>query len=351
MTEERCLEMDAATAHLDRGWDLLHRGDLAAARMSANRVLKLNPESPDAYTLLGAIAATDGEPEEALELFRQAMDLDPEHLDAFLYAADLYVHSFADFENALHLCDEAEALVSEQEETLDLLLLRAETWIAIGDLDHACQIASHLPSPPYPAAAYYLRAGRILLEVGKVGPARDLLQQALLDPDTLLDSHYYLGVALEGEGKSTEAFEHFVRVYELEKALPMPSWAFSDAEFSELVGGAIDSLPPLVFDLVKGVPVKVLDYPSLEMISEGLDPRAMVFLSGLAQTGTHRAAEASPAPQINCIFVYKRNVERFTRSKTEIAKEVGKAMGQETALFFNLASDTGAEERCLGLDS
>jgi predicted RND superfamily exporter protein len=61
------LEMDAITAHLDRGWDLLQRGDLVAARVSAHQILQLEAESAPAHTLLGAVAAAEGDLDEASE--------------------------------------------------------------------------------------------------------------------------------------------------------------------------------------------------------------------------------------------------------------------------------------------
>ncbi len=59
--EKDKLDLDAITAHLDRGWDLVQKGDLARADLSARRVLELDGDSPEAHTLLGAIAAARGE--------------------------------------------------------------------------------------------------------------------------------------------------------------------------------------------------------------------------------------------------------------------------------------------------
>ena len=48
--------MDQFSAHLDRGWDLVQRGDAYGAEHSARRALELNGESPEAYNLLGYAA-------------------------------------------------------------------------------------------------------------------------------------------------------------------------------------------------------------------------------------------------------------------------------------------------------
>ena len=45
--------MDQFAAHLDRGWDLVSRGDLAGALVSAEKSLELDAASPEAHNLLG----------------------------------------------------------------------------------------------------------------------------------------------------------------------------------------------------------------------------------------------------------------------------------------------------------
>ena len=52
--------MDQFSAHLDRGWDLVQKGDTRGAEASARRALELDPNSPEAHNLLGFVAATFG---------------------------------------------------------------------------------------------------------------------------------------------------------------------------------------------------------------------------------------------------------------------------------------------------
>ena len=53
--------MDQFSAHLDRGWDLVQRGDPRGAELSARRALEIDAQSPEAYNLLGYVAALKGE--------------------------------------------------------------------------------------------------------------------------------------------------------------------------------------------------------------------------------------------------------------------------------------------------
>ena len=62
--------MDQFSAHLDRGWDLVQRGDARGAELSARRALEIDGQSPEAYNLLGYVTALQGEFEDAIESYR-----------------------------------------------------------------------------------------------------------------------------------------------------------------------------------------------------------------------------------------------------------------------------------------
>src|SRR4029078_6569790 len=95
--------MDQFSAHLDRGWDLVQRGDSRGAEVSARRALEIDTQSPEAYHLLGYLASLQGEFEEAIEHYRQAIALDDTYLEAMLNAAEVYVHPLADFDEAIRM--------------------------------------------------------------------------------------------------------------------------------------------------------------------------------------------------------------------------------------------------------
>src|SRR4026208_1064402 len=92
--------MDQFSAHLDRGWDLVQRGDARGAELSARRALEIDGRSPEAYNLLGYVAALQGEFEDAMESYRQAIALDDTYLEAMLNAAEVYIHPLGDYEGA-----------------------------------------------------------------------------------------------------------------------------------------------------------------------------------------------------------------------------------------------------------
>ena len=114
--------MDQFSAHLDRGWDLIQRGDTRGAEASARRALEIDPSSPEAHNLLGYVAALEGDGEEAIENYRQAIALDETYLEAMLNAAEVYIHPLGEFDQAIDMCDQALDLAEVEEEVIDALL-------------------------------------------------------------------------------------------------------------------------------------------------------------------------------------------------------------------------------------
>lgn len=350
MAKEDSLDMDALSAHLDRGWDLLARGELLAARVSADRILEIDPESPDGHTLLGAICAAEGEPEEALDAFRRALDADPEHIDAMLYAAELAIHPLGQIDYAMRLCDEAEELLGDSQDLVEVLVLRAEAHLARGELDKAAAALERLPSPPYAEPAHYLRAGRILIDVDQPGRAVTLLEQASQHPSCEIDALYFLGVAREMAGDPQGALCSFLEVYERDRQLPEPVWSQPADAFAGLVKGVLESFPEPVGKALRAAALRIQSYPPIELVAEGFDPRSPVFFAGTWVAPKTKASAAKGAKRrrakdggrehvLTGVFVYKRNVERFAGSAEAVAEELSRALAQEAAFFFGIDPD------------
>ena len=58
---------------IERGWELLDNGKIDEARKLADRAVIADPKSPEAHTLVGAVANSEGDIEAALEAFERAM--------------------------------------------------------------------------------------------------------------------------------------------------------------------------------------------------------------------------------------------------------------------------------------
>src|SRR5687767_1007418 len=158
--------MDQFTAHLDRGWDLVGRGDFAGALISAQKSLELDAESPEAHNLLGYIHQAEGRAEDALDHFKQAIAIDETYVEAMLNAAEVLIHTLQDYDLGLSMVDEALDFAEGDDEIADALLLKFDACMQQGDREGASGIASRLPPGPFESPHVDFLVGRAKFETG-----------------------------------------------------------------------------------------------------------------------------------------------------------------------------------------
>src|SRR5512146_2348111 len=163
--------MDQFSAHLDRGWDLVQRGDTRGAEASARRALELDPNSPEAHNLLGFVAAMEGDGEEAIEAYRQAIALDDTYLEAMLNAAEVYIHPLGVFDQATRMCDMALDLAETDDEVVDALLLKFDALLGLSQPEEAKALCARFPKGPFENPNHAFLVGRAFYEVGNVEEA------------------------------------------------------------------------------------------------------------------------------------------------------------------------------------
>lgn len=340
---------DAVSAHLDRGWDLLKSNDLAGARISAESALKIDADSPDALTLLGAVAAAGGDEDEALDLYRQASAADPDYVSPLLYQAEILILSREEIEEGLELVEQALLLSEDEDEYLDALLLKAEGLVAKGDAEkEAAEVLGELPPVQFPEAEMHLRAARCFLDLQKDDEAEEHYRKALeLDPE-LGDAYHGLGLVYEAREDHRAKVKAWLRVRELDLSKdaeePMP-WAVTADAFERIAEEALEELPERIRALLENVPIVASDYPAVEIVAEGNDPRMLGFFSGVPYP--EKANISDQAPHLDCVFLYQRNIERMSRDKDEVAREIRITLLHETGHFFGL-SEEELEEMGLG---
>ncbi|MCS6913675.1 MAG: metallopeptidase family protein [Myxococcales bacterium] len=328
--------MDAISAHLDRGWDLLQKNDFRGATVSAQEVLKLDEQSPEAYTLLGAIAAAQGQAEEALEHYGRAMELDPEYIDPLLYAAETYMWPLGEYEEALELCQQALDMAEEEDEYLDALLLKAEVELGLGDLKAARATLSELPPVDFPEPVYHLRAARSWLDLGEIGDAEAHFRKALAGNSELAEAVHGLGLCAEERGDRAAMVEHFLKVYEMDQQEDRAPWGVDPERFEDICNQAVRELPERIQKLLQNVPIVAADYPSREIVAEGSDPRMLGFFAGVPYPDK---SNLGGPPQLDCIFLFQRNIERVVRSREQLELEVRKTILHEAGHFFGLSEE------------
>lgn len=322
--------------HLDRGWDLLKDNDLEGARISAEAALREEPDSPDALTLLGAVTAAAGDEEAALDLYEKAMELDPAYVSPMLYAAEIYLWSVEDHEEAIRLVDEALAHAEEEDEYLDALLLKAEAQIAKGEPKKARKTLNELPPVKFPEAGLHARAARCFLDVEMLDEAEAHYERALeMDPDDA-DAWHGLGMVHEAREDTRAMVKAWLRVRELDLEEDEMPWALSQDDFEKVAEDALAEIPERIRKLLENVPIVASDYPSIEIVAEGNDPRMMGFFSGVPYP---EKSSVGGVPHLDCVFLYQRNIERMSRSVDEVRQEIRITLLHETGHFFGLSEE------------
>jgi tetratricopeptide (TPR) repeat protein len=325
--------MDQFSAHLDRGWDLVQRGDPRGAELSARRALELDSQSPEAHNLLGYVSALKGEFEEAIESYRQAIALDDTYLEAMLNAAEVYIHPLAEFDEAIAMCDLALDLAETDDEVVDGLLLKFDALLGKGELEGARAVCERFPSGPFENPNHLFLVGRAYHEVGDISRAFPLIEESVKRNPKNAEAWYYLGLVRDERGDAGAATSAFLRSRELDLEVPPPPWSLSRETFEVAARRAIDTLPESLRVYVREGEVYAADVPGVEVVVDGVDPRALLLLDGIN-------TEDKSLPLTARVFVYQRNVERLSGSVDQVESEIGAALEREiTATFLDPEPD------------
>jgi len=317
---------DQLTAHLDRGWDLAQKGDGAGATACAKRAMELDPQSPEVHNLLGFAAALEGEAEEALDHYRQAIALDETYFEAMLNAAEVMITPLEDYEGAVAQIDEALDYAETDEELADCVLLKVDALMAKADYEEAKRAMKMLPDGPFSGPTYLFLIGRAWYELGQVDKAAPLIEQAAKADPQNGDALYYLGLVRDEQGDSRGATEALLRSRAIDAARPPPAWAPTPDAFAVIVRTALERLDAVLARYVREAEVYVVDLPGAELVVDGVDPRAPLVLD-------NPPAENGGPPRVR-VFVYQRNVERVAGSMEGVDAELSSALEREVTAVF-----------------
>lgn len=331
--------MDQFSAHLDRGWDLVQRGDPLGAEQSARRALDLDNQSPEAYNLLGYVAALRGDYEGAIESYHQAISLDDTYLEAMLNAAEVYVHPLSDYDEAIRLCEQALDLAETDDEAVDALLLCFDAYLGKGDMSRAEELCARFPAGPFDNPTHTFLVGRAFFEVGKMGRAAELIEESVKSNPNNPDAYYYLGLIHDERGNVEEATRSFLRSRELDQEFPAPPWSLSRETFQLTVERALSNIDAELRGFLRPSEVFVSDLPGVEVVVDGVDPRASLLLDALRpEEGQSHTAR---------LFVYQRNVERLAGSLEGLESEISESLEREIRNLLQHQDAQGDPDRKL----
>jgi len=325
--------MDQFTAHLDRGWDLVNRGDFAGALVSAQKSLELDAESPEAHNLIGYVHQAEGRADDALDHYKQALAIDDTYVEAMLNAAEVMIHALRDVDNGLAMIDDALDLAEGDDEIADALLLKFDALMQSEDRAGAKAALDRLPEGPFENEQLDFLVGRALYETGDLDGAEKHLTRATEREDAPGDAFYYSALVREGRGDLRGATLAFLRARDVDLRAPRPAWALPATSFEQRVLAALHKVSGAHSQLIDGALVVVSDLPGPEVVAEGVDPHVGVLLDDLQDTAGQPVAQGSTPARVGRVFVYQRNIERFTNSVGELEDEILQAVTHELTML------------------
>ena len=314
--------MDQLSAHLDRGWDLIQKGDPTGAELSARRALDLDEESPEAHNLLGYVAALHGDFERALEHYREALDLDDTYLEAILNAAEVLVYPLGGFDEAIALCDQALDLADGDDELVDVLLLKFDALLGKNDMEAARALCARFPEGPFENPTHRFLLGRAYFEVGDLESAAPIIEDAAKAGIENPEVYYYLGMIRDERGDATGATTAFLKVRHLDALGPPVPWTLSRDTFEHMVERAVSSLGDQARARLAECDLFISDLPGVEVIVDAVDPRAAVLIEPALP------GEPTDSPP-GRVFIYQANIERIAGALELVEAEVRHSLERE----------------------
>ena len=122
------------------------------------------------------------------------------------------------------------------------------------------------------------------------------------------------------------------RSRDLDLTQPGPPPVLSRETFELTAKRALASLSPMLRAYVREQEVYAADAPGVEVVVDGVDPRALLLIDAVGNEGQPSSVSAR-------VFVYQRNVERLTASIEQIEAEIRGALERE---YFSLLKESGA---------
>jgi predicted Zn-dependent protease with MMP-like domain/Flp pilus assembly protein TadD len=330
---------------LEAGWQALEEGRLADAKREANLAEGLDGEAPEVPTLRGAILQAEGDHVGAMAAWRRSMKMDDSYFEPILLSAQL-AGADGDLEAALKLVERALDVAEEEEDYLEALLLKAEIELGLDEGDAAAQTLAELPPPSVDLTPeLHVRAGAAFLELDDLDEAEKHFAAATKLDDQHADAHHGLGLVAEARGEDVEMIAHWKRTRTLDLAAARPPWAVDDERLESLVEEALKELPERARTLLANVPILLEDYPSEELLDDGLDPRLLGLFTGTPYPD--QANLAGVPPTLEHILLFRRNLERDARTPEEVEMEIRTTLLHETGHFFGMDEEDLEE---VGLD-
>ncbi len=298
--------MDQISAHLDRGWSLIEQKSFRKAAFSARQVLDLDPESPDAYTLIGLAAMGEHDTEDALEAFDRARELDPDFLAPIVYSAEALGTDPERVTEAIERLTEAYELVDPgSPEWVDAVLLHVDLLLIAGDDESAMRKLSLVRPEMLTMPDQQMQAGKLAVQLDDLDLAEMALAPVLKRDDPPPDALYSLAQIAERRGDGPKAIGLSLQVRKAELALAEDASLPEPRLLAEVCQAVIYALDQHFLDVVDEAKVLVREVPPEELVADGVDPWIPLLLTGPPPDPRPKTDWTS---RVTHVFVYRLNM-------------------------------------------
>ncbi len=328
--------MDRFLAHLDRGWDLVTKGDTTGAFISARQALAIDEESAEGYNLLGYVYAMDGDLDQALSYYRKAMNLDEFYLDPVLNAVEILAHAEFDAEEAINLCQRIPELSTEADDLIEAAILEANALLSLGRTKEARQRLENIDNLSSLPAPQALLVGRIYYELGDLHAAGHLIEMACDAESANPDAWYYRGLIAREQGRISDAIDAFLVTSELDGHDPRVDQSANSLPINKIVLRGMACLDVATAARLEHTELRLEAHPSERQIRNDVDPRQVIFIDGVDATrGT-----------VKTLWIFYHNLVRCVGATATIDRELAEMILQELEIMDERLANQGFDSPC-----
>jgi len=332
-------------------------GEFAKALACAQLAVDLTPQAVAAHHLEAAALTGLARYQEAEVAFAMALALDPDDPETLADVADFFINILPPtrretIEVGLAYARRGgrRALSRRRYDPQlqgRLLLLEAEALNDLGEPGLALpRVLEAMERAPGLLGAEHERAVSLFRLLRFADSEAAFLQVLSTSPEDAY-AHYHLGLIYERRGKFADAEAHFLRARRLAPGEFSAPILLSQDEFRAEVALAISELPLASAKLVSSVSLELDDLPSNDDLSASEPPFSPTIL------GLFRGLPAGVEPELGVaapprsIVLYRKNLGRAVRSRTELNEQIRHTLRHEIG---HLQGYNEAELRRRGLE-
>ncbi|MDB4964156.1 MAG: hypothetical protein JWP01_4155 [Myxococcales bacterium] len=338
---------------LERAFEALEEGRIDDAATALERCRRIDRKNPDVVTLAAAVADAQGDTDEALAQYRTLSELQPDDPMPRICIARLQLKDLGDPDAALETLAAVFDFIDEEADLIEAIYVKTEALLARGEPKAAREALGELTTSVIEDPELALDLGELALtaedpkaahkwvEVARAANKSSELpkeEQDAFESDAL----HVLGRIHEATENAAGMVAAWQQVRTLDIAAGPAPITVTEDEVEQIARETLAELPDEIRARLENVPIMIEDFPSVDLVADGFDPRALGLFQGNAMPD-----EGSALPAVTTILLFRKNLERAATDEDHLAEEIRITVLHETAHYFGLDEE---DLEKLGLD-